>query len=385
VLPSGYNLAAHGSYQTNINNLLGLKQVLDAGMNRNVGLQVPDVIDNEKTPQARTLGEERDRATNEARLEKTDITLYYAQIDCLFRETLRRMLNPELVIDIDPGAKEAKDFIDACVDRGVPKQLLKMDQLCVEANRAIGYGSPVMKGLITADILSVSPYFDEVGKENAVRDYVAARTGQRGVQRYKPVMNRNLIPTSEHTVASLENNDHREGVDTIVGVEQPHVIHLNVHMAPLLQIMQAYAQGQYRGDIEELYRYMSVALDHIGRHLDFIMRDPARQNEFRAYKQQFDMLVRTYQMIEREVRTIMAERQRQAQAQQKAVEQAMAQAEDEKLRVELAKIQADLQLRVLKEQNNQRVKEAKAVHSMQLKTALAENEMALSAAKAAQG
>jgi hypothetical protein len=239
-----------------------------------------------------------------------------------------------------------------------------------------------MRGLITADILSVSPYFDEIGKDNAIRDYVAARAGQPGVDRYKPNVNRNTVPTSEHTLAGLENNDHREGTQTIVGIDQPHVIHLMVHTQPLMAIAEQYTNGQFQGDIEQLHVYLSVALEHIARHLDYIAQDPARQNEYRAFKAQFDNLVQMYAAIERQVAQLSQERERQAMQQQQAVQQAMAAAEDQKLQVELAKIQADLQLRVMKEQNNQRVREAKAVHGMRLKQAVAENEMAIRSATA---
>jgi hypothetical protein len=385
VVPSGYNIMNHGSYQANINLLLGLKNVLDVGINRNVGLQVPDVIDSEKTPQARTLGEERDRITNEARLERGDITMYYAQLDSLFEEVLRRALNKNTVNDIDPGAKEARAFRKRCIDRGVPEDLLKPDQLKITAARAIGYGSPVMKGLISAEILSIAPYFDEVGKDNAVRDYVWARAGQRGVDRYKPIVNRNDVPTSEHTLAGLENNDHQEGTPTIVGIDQPHVIHLLVHMRPLMEIADAYIQGTFRGDLEQLYQYLTVALNHSAMHLDFMAQDPARVNEYNSYMEQFNQLVKLYSAVERQVRQLTQQRQAEAQAQQRAVQQAMEAAEDQKLQVELAKINADLQLRILKEQNNQQVREAKAIHGMRLKQALAENEIALKSAKAATG
>ncbi len=78
-----------------------------------------------------------------------------------------------------------------------------------------------MRGLISADILSISPFMDEKGKDNAVRDYIAARAGQRAVKRYKPATDRNQIPTNASSFASLENNDLREGQPCVVGEHGP--------------------------------------------------------------------------------------------------------------------------------------------------------------------
>jgi hypothetical protein len=373
VMPSGYNVIPHTSFQPNLQGLIGVKGLLDANLNRNVGLQRPGVTETEKTPTEKTVAELRMKATNEAKLEKSDINMYYIQWDLLYQEVMRRALNPSLT-SVDDCYKSAKAFIDACIERGVPKELLKAELLKVTARRAIGFGSPVMKSLITADILSVSPYFDERGKDNAIRDYVAARAGTTGVNRYKPPRNRNQIPSSEHSHISLENNDLREGTDVVVGTDQPHVIHLMLHMRDLIQMADAYVNGQIQ-DVERAFAYFDVGLRHCAQHLDYLVDDPARQNEYRALRNQFSELVRIHTTMQAQVNKLSKDREQAAAEQAELMRRAQESVEDKELQIELAKIQSDLRLKVLKEQNNNAVRVAKAQHGMQIKEALAAQEL----------
>lgn len=376
IMPNGYNVVGQGKFDPNLNGIVSVKALLDMNLNNNVGLQRPDVTSEEKTPQAANTAELRMRATKEAKLERSEIGRYYRQLDSLYTEIMRRVLSPSLT-ESDPGGTEAKAFIQRCVDRGVPKELLKRERLSVKARRAIGYGSPFMRSLISSDILSVSPYFDELGRDNAVRDYVAARTGPDGVDRYKPPINRNNIPTNEHSIANLETNDLKEGVDVIVGTDQNHVIHLSIHMMDAIRAAKEYIEGTYQGPLDMLEAYLGAALLHIAKHLDYIANDPARENEYKSFIDSFNDIVRIHSALQRQVQKESEERQKKAEEQMQAVQAAQNQMQDESIRVELAKVEADLQIRIMKEKGNQRVREAKALHGMQIKEMLANHKMAI--------
>lgn len=383
VMPNGYNVVGQGRFDPNLNGLVSVKALLDMNLNQNVGLQRPDVTSEEKTPQAANTADLRMRATKEAKLERSEIGRYYRQLDVLYREVMRRVLNPGLT-EADPGGKEAHAFKKRCADRGVPKEVLKSEKLKVKARRALGYGSPFMRSLISSDILSVSPYFDELGKDNAVRDYVAARTGPEGVDRYKPPIDRNNIPTNEHSIANLETNDLKEGSDVIVGTDQNHVIHLTIHMSEAVRIADEYVNGQYQGPIEMLEAFLGASLIHMARHLDYLAADPARENEYRSFLDTFNELARIHATVEQQVKQLMQQRQRQAEEQAAAVQAAQEQLQDGELQTKMAEIQADLQIRILKEQGNQRVREAKALHGMQIKEMLAQHKIALESRTATQ-
>jgi len=384
VMPNGYNVVGQGKFDPNLNGLISTVGMLNGNLNMNVGLQRPDVTTEEKTPQAANTAEVRNRATKEAKLERSDIGGYYRQLDLLYREMVRRMLNPNLT-EVDPGGKEAKECIQRCIDRGVPREYLKYEKLKVSARRAIGYGSPFMRSMISSDILSVSPYFDELGKDNAVRDYISARTGPEGVDRYKPIPNRNNIPTNEHSIANLETNDLKEGADVVVGTDQNHVIHLKIHIAEAVRIAEVFVNGQYQGPIEMLEAYLAASLRHIASHLDFIANDPARQDEYKMFFQTLNELAKVHATVQRQLQQQMKQQQANAERQAEIVRQAQEQMQDEKLRVELAKVEGDLQLRAMKEAGNQRVREAKAIHGMQIKEMLARHQMNIDNITKAQG
>jgi len=372
IMPAGYNVIQHGSFQPNLQGLVSVHNLLSANLNQNNGMYRPDVTQEEKTPQAMNQQELRNRATKEAKLEKADINVYYTQWDCLYTEVLRKMLNPSLT-DADPGGKEAKAFIKRCLDRNVPRELMKPDMLTIMARRAIGFGSPVMQSMITADILSVSACFDEKGKDNAVRDYVSARAGQRAVKRYKPARNRNEIPDNDASIAALENNDLREGQECLVGVDQPHVLHIIRHIAPLVQIAEAYINGEINP--ESAYVYLQTALRHISQHLDFISTDPSRQNEYRSFMTTFTELTRISDTMTKQAKRIQQQRQKEAEENAATVEQARQQSQSGDMQAKLMKVQGDLQLRAMKEEGNQRVREAKALHGMQIAEMKARHDM----------
>lgn len=374
VMPAGYNVIQHGAFQPNLQGLVSVHNLLSANLNQNTGMYRPDVTEDEKTPQAQNQMELRNRASKEAKLEKADINMYYVQWDNLHKEILRKALNPNLTKS-DPGGEEAKEMIQRCLDRNVPRELLKADKLRISARRAIGFGSPVMRSMITADLLSISPYMDEKGKDNAVRDYIAARAGQRAVKRYKPARNRNEIPDNDASIAALENNDLREGQDCIVGVDQPHVLHIMRHIAPLVQIAEAYIEGQVNP--ESAYNYLNTALRHISQHLDFISTDPARQNEYKAFMTTFTELVRVSDTMTKQAQRMQEQRTKEAQDQAATVDMARQQMQDGEMQAKLAKVQGDLELRAMKEQGNQRVREAKALHGMQISEMKARHEMML--------
>lgn len=372
IMPAGYSVIPQGSFRPDLQGTIGVMNLVGSTLNQNVGMFRPDVTDTENTPQATSSLALQQRATKEAKLEKSDINIYYTQWDNLFKEVLRRVLSSKLT-DIDPGGKEAKAFIKACTDAGVPASLLKSDKLKISARRAIGVGSPVMRSIVSADILSVSPYFDEKGKDNAVRDYIAARAGQRAVRRYKPESNRNNIPSNDHSIAVLENNDLKEGSVTEVGVDQPHVIHLMVHMKPIVELFDAYMNGKV--DPMMLYRYAAVALPHMATHLDLIAKDPARGNEYRQFMDIFNDLAKQFRQLEAEVSRMQQQQQKQQAEDAQVVADARSMEKQAELQIKLQKVQGDLMLKEVKQEAQLALKEMQARHKMQIDEILAQHKM----------
>ena len=363
----GGKIISDKTFSPNLQGLVGVESLIQANLQKNVGAYRPDVNENENTPQAQNMMEVRNRASKEAKLEKSDIHLYFVAWDRLYREILRRVLNPSLT-DVDPGYEAVKEFKDACIAAGVPRELLKTKHLRIKAHRTIGNGSTLMRSLITADLLSVSPYFSEQGKERVLKDYVTVRGGPEAANRYLPDPNPDMIPSTQHSIAALENNDMAEGTDVLVGVDQPHVIHLMVHMAALTEDAQAFIEEKYQGQPEQLLAFMQISIQHCSQHLDFIASDPARENEYQQFSSQLQELAQ----IMKHVEGIVNERQRAAEEQQQAQQMAAMQAAEEAQAVDTEralaeqKLQADFEFKMAKEANEQIIREKKLAHEIEM-------------------
>jgi len=368
-LPAGLSVVK-SDFNPQMQGLLGVINFVRANLAGFAGMNdaMPEDMQSKGSP---SLGIEKLRLSKEGKLERGLVMFYYQQLDSLWREVVRRLLNSNYTKH-DPGYDGQQNFIQACIGRGVPLEFLDPARLSVSAMRAIGYGSPAMRRIDTQEILSVSPHMDEVGRNNALRDWTAARCGYRQVDRYFPAINRNQIPTSEHSMANLENNDFREGQSVVVGVDQPHIIHLIVHMPPLSQMAEAFTRGQMAMPIEEMYTYFETALQHVALHIDYLRGDKSREIDYRQFLDAFQDIARVFNQMKGEVQRLSQQRQAQAQAQQEAVQKALSQTEDMKLMVQLRELEGDLQLKAEKEANMNAIRQQKADNTIAISRRMAD-------------
>jgi len=262
-----------------------------------------------------------------------------------------------------------------CIDDGVPRNLLKADMWKLEATRALGLGSPVSARESMDHILGLAPYFDELGKVNAVRDDLSMVCGYRQVDRYLPETNRNSVPSNEHSIAQLENNDLMSGESCVVGENQLHVIHVMVHMAPLVKIAENLAAtGSTQDNILKTHDYFLNALHHIAEHLEIMKDDASRKAEYKQFMNQFDELMKVYHKLDADARNAQKQLRAEQEAKMKSLQEAGQ--NDPKIAAKLAGIQADFQLGLIKEANQQKIREAKAAHIMEIASAKAGQQLA---------
>lgn len=369
VVPAGLEIV-----KTDFNpQMQGLVQVLNlmrANLAGFAGLQSA-MPDEEQRAGRASLGVEKLRLSKEGQLERGLISFYYHQLDALYLEVARRLLNPRYT-QFDAGYELRQEFIDRCIARGVPEDLLKIDKLHVTAMRSLGYGSPTMRRIDTDWLTGMTPHMDEIGRNNTFRDAAASRVGYRQVDRYFPKYDRNRIPTSEHSLAALENNDLREGQPVVVGVDQPHVIHLAIHTAPLRQMAENYLAGRIEMELQDLLRYFDAGLQHSAQHLDYLRGDRSREIDYGQYMQLFQELVRVYNRIGGDARAESQRKQTQAAAQQKALQDAMSREKDEKILLQLRELEGELALKQTKENNIQGIREQKAASTIAIAQRMAQ-------------
>lgn len=326
ILPPGLN-AVQSTFQPQIQPLIALRRVSEEVMMNNTGTyrQHNESVDKGVEKTARQVVEE---VSKEARFEKAAIASKYVHLDKLYREIMRRLCNKDVLTDTGvnyPGGEGAREFYKRCLDRGVPREfILEWDKwFRVSAFRSIGLGSMGVKYDITNQLLAASAGFDEMGKKNALRDWVAARVGYRNALKYVTPVDRDTVASNETSIAMLEYNDVEEGSAVVVGTDQSHKIHINVFVQRLLPLLQAVQQRQFSGDPARAYQTARLALQHIAEHLQALGQDKRYEGFVKQITQFIQEAGSVVSMLEQEVKR-QAKEAALAQGQQ---QQALAEAE----------------------------------------------------------
>lgn len=353
---------AAGNWTPNLDQLAKVRNALHSVLNSNTGVFKRSSGGGEGGP-PRTAHEVNIEEIKNARLEKTQVNIHYLQLDALHKEVFRRLIRKDYP-DYAEGYKEAKEFRQRCIDRGVPEELLNTDHCVPTAARAVGRGSAVAQDAITREMLGVSDRFPVIGQNNALRDFVAARVGHDDVDRYVPVVTMRDVPNSETSVATLENNSIVQGMNTLVGADQPHPIHVPIHLGLLNEIAQAYMQNREGGqvDVVKTHDILTRGLQHCGQHFQFWARNPARQQEREAMEDNAKQLQQLAQRLEPKVRQI----QEQMMVAQQQQQQAQQQQPSPEMQLKLKQIDEEAQIKRENMLRQNQIREEKAAHAMRL-------------------
>lgn len=369
------------SFQPNVGQLIQLRDLSSSIMRNNTGIyrQNPELFAEQQ--REKTAYQVSQEVAREARSEKSSIAFDYDQVEKLYREMYRRITNPTyLESSVDrPGLKEARKFVMACLRRGVPFELLTTPGVFeVYATRAMGMGSWGVKLDLSNQVLNMQGMFDEAGRINAVRNWLAVRVGYRNVDQYKPLINRDQIPTNETSIATLENNDMMEGSAVPVGSDQLHAIHFQVHLQLAMGIMSAYQeQGAQNMNVQQTLVYLQQAIPHMQQHLQYLSQDPTRADFIKQSMEAINMLTQLAQALA-QAQEQLAEQQQQEQAAQQQMladaQQIMQDREsmlklqeiDKKYQVEMAKQNSLNTMRARKTEDQMNIRKAQAAENINL-------------------
>lgn len=376
ILPPDIELQQNATFTPQMQSLILLRSLSSAIHQNNVGIvraksEEPMQVEQQKT--ARQVMYEEGK---EARFEKSEAAFYYLHWDWWHQEVYRRLLAAAKRTTDQFGTPEAKAFVQRCVDRGVPRAVLTEGKLKIFCARAIGLGSPSVAMDITNQLVSIAGELDEAGREEAVREWVIRRVGVANADRFKPRRNRNAIPSTEHGFATLENNDFVEGAQIPVGANQIHVVHLSVHLSPLVEAVGVYEQQPEGVDLMKLGTTLQLALPHCASHLQYLGRSRIHIKEYKEYLGLMKKLAVAGKAIYDELMRRQEEAQRQAQD-AAAAQQGMP---SEEAQVELRKIELKAELERVKQDSLNQVREEKTQALLEMKRA----NMAVQAALAAE-
>ena len=248
--------------------------------------------------------------------------------------------------------------------RGVPEEFLRIDRLRVSAMRSVGFGSAVAMAQTSGELLSISDRLPVIGQNNALRDFIAARVGHDMVDRYAPVVTMRDVPNSETSVATLENNAIVSGMATLVAADQPHPIHVPVHLQLLNEIAQTYMQHADSGmaDVVKTYEILSRGLQHVGQHLAYWERDPSRKAEREQMTENAKQIAQLTKQLEGQAMREQQQRMQQMQAQQ----QQQAQQLDPEMQIKREKMLQEVQIKHENMLRQNQIREERAKRAMEL-------------------
>jgi hypothetical protein len=365
----------------------------------------------------RTLGETQLAATKEARVQKNRVSHYYDQLDNLFRETVRKMLHSK---PSDPGYEQVKIWKDRCIEQGVPEDFFVATKansgpnglplhMEIRATRASGSGSQVADQIETKSMMSLLPTLGERGRQNVLKDYVAAHRGYRFIDRYLPPEDQQQQPVGDDTIASIENNQLEKGEMVIVSPDNNHAVHAPRHLERLNQISKIFTEAENAArdagsekpsvDAGQYGQYGLVEVDiafqtlgpHFVRHLLFLQQDPTRAALAQSLGRQWAILANFGDKIANNAQEHRVAEMRKAQKQQQEMDDRMSELNMEERiamrqlqvdeRIKMAKLRGEIERGATKDQLQYIVQRQKVSFDNEIKRAKAISDIAMKQAK----
>lgn len=307
-----------------------------------------------------TATEMQFRASEQARLGKTQLNHYYQQLDRFYAEKFRRAVACPSGM---PGGKEAQEFRNRCKERGVPLEALKWSK--AKATRIVGQGSQFMRQQALQNLLaSVALWPSEKGRTNLLADYVAAFAGQTMVQRYIPT-DTEATNTSQEVTATLQVAAAKQGVTPVVTGEQNPAVFAPLFIAASGQALQSVQQG---GDPVGVVGFVQTIAPAVEAHLQRLGADPTRKAAAQGLTQQWKQIAQTAQQLQGQIEQAAQQQQQQAMEAQQAQMQAqsIASGVDPKTQIKAAETAAKIQMQQEKTNAGMAMKAQKHTQDMAL-------------------
>jgi hypothetical protein len=236
----------------------------------------------------RTKYEIQAMQSDQARLSTSALSLFYDPLQRLFKEVVRRVCRRDYY-PAEPGGNEVREFRKRCFERGVPLEaIFEVDLARVTIVKAIGAGSEQMRQLTFDEFAQLAPAFDEFGRQNLLRDRVAARIGYSNADRYVQKPTAENRPLMDEKFANLENNTMRQGTPLPMYPNDNHTVHARVHITALSEGVAALQEGQ--ADLASVIPGLSVLLDHASAHVEAQSADPTVREEAAGNRQTLSQL-----------------------------------------------------------------------------------------------
>lgn len=289
IIPQGLDAVTGLQFPPLAQGPIALSQELERTMknnNESYMQAVPDPLDRE-TAQSYSM-----RTQNSSQVAKGPHGLYASNYQQFLEFIVRRICRADAVQGESMDAKLAKRFQNACVEDGVPIEVIRsIANGRGEINEVFssGAGSPAARidGLLNI-FKYIYPGTTTARQINIERDFVSAVTAGSKVDRYARSHDDNNLPDEDASLAVVENNGLMSGGDALVSSQQDHVEHLQRHEPKAQEVVQAVMQGQM--DPEQGLAVIQKFGAHMADHLKFLQQNPMRKTEFDAFYKEWTAL-----------------------------------------------------------------------------------------------
>lgn len=290
----------------------------------------------------RTKFEVQTTVNQQSALNRTQIARYYEQCDWWYAERYRRASNPNLTTMMS-GGKEAMDFQEACVSRGVPKVALLRCK--VSATRAMGHGNAFLRqqslGMMLSPEAGIIGALPEQGRQNLINDYIGAIAGQSFVRRYNPQPQQAKTQSDQVAMAWLQVGNMKIGIPAVVTDSQNDAIYCTVFAAAGSQAAASLQQG---ANPMEVVKFLELLGQGFAAHLQKLAGDRLHQDLYQQMQAIYKQLAGLHDKIIAQIQKQQAQQQeQQGKTQQVMTDEEIAQfiAQRDEARKD-AKTQADI-------------------------------------------
>lgn len=373
VLPAGFDLV-----QTGVPGLLNDGVMFNREM---TGMVTSNLSQYRSTIQREggnpiTAAESNWRASEQAKLGKSQLDRYYDQLDAVYLEKVKRICNRSLT-NLVPGGREALAFQKKCEDRGVPPECFKKIE-CAFSTRIVGQGSSYLRVQALQQLLGMIAMFPEDGRANLISDFVAATSGQSMVERYYPRADKNRLPSDQQAEAQDKVTTMKVGMIPLVTSSQNPMIYAQTFLQAASQALASLQQG---ADPVEVLKFLEVCGPSIAAQLQRMQPDPSRNSAFQVLNEQFKKIAQLTDQLKKQVQKTAEERAQAMAAQAEA--QRVADGTDPDMVVGMAGVERKAKIDEFKAVTAAKLKAEKQQMSNQLATAKTVQGMAILDAKSA--
>lgn len=329
---------------------MAMYQTSDEVLRSNLG-QYRATVAPDKPGNPDTAVEVRMKASQSGSLANTTFSRYYKQLDLLYSEIVRRLCN---INTTDPRAIE---FQKRCKDKGVPVECFGRIEH-VQAVRVIGQGSPFMRQQVIAGLMPFFGRFPDAGQNNFLNDAIAANAGQTAVGRYNPQSKISQVSGDQRERAGNQVVGMKNGKPADYSLSQDHLIFASTYINACTQAIGTIQKG---ANPQQVLAFVELAAPAALSHVKKLSGDPLRKQ----FAVEFEKQIKRIGAMVDKLKKMMADKSKQAQAQQKKTQDVM----------------SDQQIKAYKVKGDLALKTAKLKHSMAVKDATTRQNLALNDAR----